>query len=354
MSATRQLLVQRAQRIVDGAKAERRLLTESERAQVEQLILDAKVAQLGEQLASPIGSEGGGLYGAIAAEGWHRREHPSVTVPFQAAASFTGAIEDFDPLRVAGAPLGFDQRWLAGAFPRRDVDVGVTGIQSFRQASRTLPDPSTMVRDLTAVTPKPEVDTEVELVAAELKQIAAVESGVPNILLESSEVRDFANTDLRLAFLEALDSHLAAQIRAANPPNAAPGADLLAGARAGIAAVQDEGYNPTILAASPQDAVDLDLLQSSGTEAIYQFATTARSINASPLWGLRLVVVKDLGPVPWVIDPEAAGKLYISPLRFEAFEENAGATNSSTVRLEAHALFVVQRAAAIAEIYAGS
>ncbi len=129
--------------------------------------------------------------------------------------------------------------------------------------------------------------------------------------------------------------------------------NLLEGARKAITLVQAAGYNPTVIAASPEHLEDLDLLTSSGTEAIYQFAVAATGPNASNLWGLEKVVVKGLDS-PLVLDPAAAGILYRSPIRFGAFEENAGQTNSSTVRLEAHALFVIQRPDAIAEVPAFS
>ncbi|HEX6580327.1 MAG TPA: hypothetical protein VF195_05585 [Actinomycetota bacterium] len=44
-----------------------------------------------------------------------------------------------------------------------------------------------------------------------------------------------------------------------------------------------------------------------------------------------------------LLDPAAAGTLFLSPARFAVFEENAGATNSSTARFESHGIFIVQR-----------
>ncbi len=172
-------------------------------------------------------------------------------------------------------------------------------------------------------------------------------------MLESQSFRDFVETDLRLAFGDAMDAHVVAQLAAVNPPDADPGMNLLEGARRAITLVQAAGYTPTVIAASPEDLETLDLLTSSGPEQTYAFALTATAPNAANLWGLRRVAVKDLW-APLVLDPQAAGVLYRSPIRFGAFEENAGQTNTSTVRLEAHALFVVQRPDAIAEIPAFS
>jgi hypothetical protein len=53
---------------------------------------------------------------------------------------------------------------------------------------------------------------------------------------------------------------------------------------------------------------------------------------------------------PLVIDPDAAGVLYTSPITFKSFEENAGKTNTSLVRIESTGLFVVQRVGAVASV----
>ena len=53
-----------------------------------------------------------------------------------------------------------------------------------------------------------------------------------------------------------------------------------------------------------------------------------------------------------VCDPTALGTLYLSPFTLAAFEEEAGSTNSSTVRAEANGLFIVQRLDAAATFFA--
>jgi hypothetical protein len=50
----------------------------------------------------------------------------------------------------------------------------------------------------------------------------------------------------------------------------------------------------------------------------------------------------------FVLDPGSAGVLYLSPASLAVFEEEAGSTNSSTVRFESNGVFVVQRSDAIA------
>ena len=54
----------------------------------------------------------------------------------------------------------------------------------------------------------------------------------------------------------------------------------------------------------------------------------------------------------FVCDPTALGTFYASPFTLAAFEEDAGQTNSSTVRAEANGLFIVQRPDAAATFFA--
>jgi hypothetical protein len=54
--------------------------------------------------------------------------------------------------------------------------------------------------------------------------------------------------------------------------------------------------------------------------------------------------------LPVVLDSSANGKLYLSPISLARFEENAGRTNTSLVRLEGHAAYGVERTAAAIRI----
>jgi hypothetical protein len=51
-----------------------------------------------------------------------------------------------------------------------------------------------------------------------------------------------------------------------------------------------------------------------------------------------------------VVDSRAHGKLYLSPISLARFEENAGRTNTSLVRLESHAAYGTERGAAAVRI----
>src|SRR5687768_9672286 len=61
-----------------------------------------------------------------------------------------------------------------------------------------------------------------------------------------------------------------------------------------------------------------------------------RSSRQGRLFGLRVIQSKVLA-APVVLDSKANGKLYLSPISLARFEENAGRTNTSLVRLEGHA-----------------
>jgi hypothetical protein len=63
-------------------------------------------------------------------------------------------------------------------------------------------------------------------------------------------------------------------------------------------------------------------------------------------------VVSKVLPAPVVLDSSANGKLYVSPISLSRFEENAGRTNTSLVRLEGHAVYGVERTAAAVRIAA--
>jgi hypothetical protein len=69
------------------------------------------------------------------------------------------------------------------------------------------------------------------------------------------------------------------------------------------------------------------------------------------LFGLKRIESKVLA-APVVLDSTANGKLYLSPISLARFEENAGRTNTSLVRLEGHAAYGVERTAAAVRIAA--
>jgi hypothetical protein len=68
-------------------------------------------------------------------------------------------------------------------------------------------------------------------------------------------------------------------------------------------------------------------------------------------WNLNRRVSKSAAS-PVVLDSQAFGRMYPSPVSLRTFEENDGATNTSLVRLELHAVFAVERLAAAVRIAA--
>ena len=66
------------------------------------------------------------------------------------------------------------------------------------------------------------------------------------------------------------------------------------------------------------------------------------------IFGLSIRVTSASGTA--VVDSRAYGKLYVSPISLARFEENAGATNTSTVQREGHAAFGTESTSAATRI----
>jgi hypothetical protein len=317
--------------------------------------LRSNIERLGQQMASEpdLGTgDGNGLYAAMRAAGYDRKMQPRATVPFEffrrqgmeATATFDGPSYAPAVPRFTQSPgLGADRRFLYPSLRSEPVAPDETSVSTFRQKARTLPTLGDMVRDLAATSAKPETATQAELLNVPLHQIATVESEVPNIMLESAALRGWIDEDLRLAFASGVDAHVLAQIEAASPATGGAGGDLLESILLAAAAVADAGYSPSLFVANPDIQIDLTLATQPGT-GDYIF-----SGNPMPLQGLQRVAVAG-AMVAYVIDPGAAGTFYSSPVTIATFEENAGKTNTSTVRIESNGVFIVQRVGAIAEV----
>jgi hypothetical protein len=346
--------------ITDRADRERRQMTPTERVEVERMLDRVKaIRETADEYAEPIAMEGGiigvadDLHGAILKAGYDRRRRPSVQVSAADAlgmrfktGSFTGGnIEDDGVMDLEPSPeLGADTRFL---FPRlRTVQVGsdITSVQSYRQSSRTLADASLMVRDIDDVTEKPSTDTVSELLSAPMQQIATISKATPNVLLEHAGFRGWVQNDLGLAWRQAVDTHIVGEITTAVTTISAGGTNVYEDVLYAQSAVAAEGYTASLVVVSPADALAIQLLQLSGGST-YAFAVAPPTLVVSPS-------VSD--GAGFVLDPAAAGTLYLSPARFEVFEENAGQTNTSTARFESHGTFVVQRPGAIALLSGGS
>jgi uncharacterized protein len=175
------------------------------------------------------------------------------TIPFEtfesrAVTLHAGTtVESLAPRGAASVALGADQRYAWPVFPSSPVDEGTTSVEVLRQRSRTLPDAEDVIRDLAAVTEKPEVGSVLELVSEPLKQVAAKQSGIPNVYLAQPAVGPIINTDLRLAVNEGLDKLVLDEVAAAPNYDPADSDTLLIAIRHAIGLIQDAGYNPDTL-----------------------------------------------------------------------------------------------------------
>ena len=316
----------------------------------------AKVASI-EGNTSPTGD---GLLARFKAAGWSPTEQPRASLPFRefyvaakAGSIEAGDIDAFGRTETEGAPLGADQRRLYPNLPMESVDSATTSVETFRQLSRTLASPADMQRTITATTEKPETDSEAEVETLALKQVATKQSGTPNILLARPAFATMVQQDLRLAFEDAIDDLVIDALNAAPPTQQVAGSDTFREVREAITTLQGEGYSPDIVALSPNMAEDLDLFRDGDTAEHYVFATSARQTGIAPLFGLKIAVVKNLINA-FVMDTQAVGRLYLSPVTLASFEENDGASNSTLVRIEANGAFGIERPSAVVEILTGS
>lgn len=281
-------------------------------------------------------------------DAFEQRGFPAQTATIEwgeARALTFGAINDLAQIRRDGAALGADQRWVWPAFESVAVDSGVTSVQVFSQASRTLGTASDVIRNIDATSTKPSAQTAGTVTTVALKQVAAIESGIPNVYLENQGLQSLVETDLRLTINTGLDSLVNTGLSTSGTVSKGAN-DQLTAIRKGITAVTAGGYSPNVLVIDAAGAESLDLTRTAGTEAFYVFGPGRFAPNE--VFGLNIRVSKTAGTA--VVDTSAYGKLYVSPISLSRFEENAGQTNTSTVRLEGHAAFGTERTAAAARI----
>jgi hypothetical protein len=204
------------------------------------------------------------------------------------------------------------------------------------------------VRAVEAVTNKAEAASTITVTSVPVKQVAAVQSGIPNIYLEQEQIESIIGTDLRLSINEGLDKLVLDAIAASGFQ--APGTDrFLVSVRKAMTTIYAAGYNPDLLILTPAMSEALDTDQSLGTEKFWTFGPG----NFAPrtLFGMQVRVSKTI-PASAVVDASAFGRMYIGPISLASFEENAGKTNTSLVRLEGNAVFGTERQTAAVRIAA--
>jgi hypothetical protein len=346
--------VLKARDIMEAIDAEGRRMTAEEKAEISDLLDKAEAtkrvtkATLAGQLS---GSAGVGLFEQFKSAGWTPTLAQKVYVSDSgirlASASFDGSTDDLSPVRREGYPLPVENaRYIHPAFATVAEDRNTSSVQYIRQKSRTLASASDVVRDFDEDSSKPEVASVRELTSEPMHQVAAVETAVPNNILSQPGFASMIELDLRASILAGYDQLVTDAIGGASPTLTTPGADLIQSLRQAIEDLAALGYNPSTALLSPSDAVSLDLTQSAGEEAFYVFGPGQ---FASAPFGLR-VRISDAVSDPMVVDPAAFGELHATGLSLATFEESAGSTNTSTVRLEGNAAFCIQREKALTVI----
>jgi Escherichia/Staphylococcus phage prohead protease len=296
------------------------------------------------------------LIGAFRNAGWKPDRRAEIAwAEFEGCAesralTFTSGVSTVQKLARDAGPYGADQRYAWPAFGRVGVDAGVTSVDVATQTARTLPTAANTVRALDAVTNKPEVANTITVANLALNQVAAVESGIPNVYLEQAAITSIVGTDLRLAVNEGLDKLVLDAL--AGSGFQAPGTDqLLVSIRKAMTTIYAAGYNPDTLILTPANAEALDVLVTGISGATADFVFGAGRFAPGQLFGMNVRVSKTI-PAAAVVDANAFGKMYASPVSLATFEENAGKTNSSLVRMELHAVFGTERQSAAVRIAA--
>ncbi len=290
------------------------------------------------------------------AESFRHAGFPSetATIPWQQfedrAVTWTGSVDLIAKARSSAAGLGYDARWAWPAFPRVAVDEGVTSVDVFTQTARSLATAATVVRAIDAVTNKPETGSTLTIVTTPMKQVATVQSGIPNVYLQSATFNSIIEGDLRLALNDGLDQLILTAI--AGSGFQAPGTDpLLVSIRKAVTTVRAAGYEPDTLILTPANDEALDVLVSGSSGAVNDYVFPPAGFAPGTIFGLQKRISKSI-PAAAVVDSKALGRLYASRVSLASFEENAGKTNTSLVRLETHGVFGVERTAAAVRIAA--
>jgi HK97 family phage prohead protease len=266
------------------------------------------------------------------------------------AVTWGTAITELGLQRRTGVPLGYDQRYIWQAVPQQGVTAGVTSVDVFQQTARTLPAGTAVVRNIDAVTAKPEVATTLNITNVPLRQVAAVVTNIPNVYLERDELATAVENDLRLSINEGLDSLVLTGV--ATSGFQAPGTDnILVSIRKAITTIRANGYSPNLLVLTPAADEQIDTMVSGISGGTADFVFGAGQFAPGTLFGLRRVVSKSV-PVPVVMDTTANGRLYVSPISLARFEVDAGTTNRSNLRLEGHGAYGVERTGAAVRIAA--
>jgi phage head maturation protease len=266
------------------------------------------------------------------------------------AVTWTGSVDNIAKVRAQAGAFPYDQRWAWPAFGRVNVGADATSVDVLTQTARALATAANVVRAIDAVTAKPETGSTLTIVTTALKQVATIQTNVPNVYLEQAAFNTVVETDLRLAINDGLDKLVLDAI--ATSGFQAPGTDpLLVSVRKAMTTLMNAGYNPDTLLLTPANAEALDLAVSGITGGTQDFVFTPGQFAPGTIFGMQRRISKTI-PAAAVVDSQALGKYYTSPVSLARFEADAGTTNRSNVRLELNAVFGLERAAAAVRIAA--
>lgn len=143
----------------------------------------------------------------------------------------------------------------------------------FTQTARSLATAANVVRAIDAVTNKPETGSTLTIVTTAMKQVANVQSGIPNVHLEQPAFNTIVEADLRLALSDGLDKLVTDSFAASGFQ--APGTDNpLVSYRKAITTLRAAGYAPDTLILTPAADEALDVMVSgiTGGTADFVFA----------------------------------------------------------------------------------
>lgn len=263
-------------------------------------------------------------------------------IPWQAfeqrAVSWAPSVNLLNQVDRQGSPWPVDRRYAWTALDREPVDSGVTSVSVLVQTAEDVATGG-VIRPIDGTDDKAEVGITVDLTTVPLSGVAGVSTGVKNIVLEQPAVNRLIENSLRNAVNDGLDGIVVDTFAASD--NETPGANHVVSIRKAITTLDAAGFSPDTILLDPDTAEELDLLVSgvSGGTADFVFQPGQ---YAPDVFNLRRVVSKALSD-PVILDSTAYGRTYASPARLAVFEENAGRTNTSTVRLELNAACGVER-----------
>ncbi len=266
------------------------------------------------------------------------------------ALTWSASVDVMNQVRREGVPLGLDQRYAWPAFGRVGVGPEATSVAVVQQTARTLATATNVLRAIDATSAKPETASTLNITTVPLKQVATIQTAVPNIYLLQPVINSIIEQDLRLAINEGLDKLVLDAIAGAGYQ--APASDiLLVSIRKAITTLRNAGYNPDTILLTPAADEALDTLVSgiSGGTADFVFGPGIDSESA--LFGCSRRISKTV-PATTVVDSQALGKLYAGPVSLAKFENLSGTTNTSNVRLELNAAFGLERVTAAVRIAA--